>query len=42
MAKDKKESKPVTLIAPSGSKVTVSEDVRDKFIAKGYKAPSGK
>lgn len=38
MAKEKKTARPVTLTAPSGSKVTVSEDVKDKFIAKGYKA----
>ena len=42
MAKEKKEAKPVTLTSPSGSRVTVSEDVKDKFTAKGYKSASSK
>lgn len=38
MAKEKKAHKPVALTAPNGSKVTVSDDVKDKYIAKGYKS----
>lgn len=42
MAKQKSEKKAVALVAPSGSQVTVSEDVAGKFKAKGYKAPGRK
>lgn len=38
MPKQKAEKKAVALIAPNGSQVTVSEDVADKFKARGYKA----